>query len=391
MLSELEAKDSKKKELAKQRLSSLVTKGIAQQQYLVETVTKMVIVDRLVGPRSMRFFIRSEDNDPNKTGVMKILYERPGQIGGDDRFIHNHALGQLASVAGMPKVYVNTLLTGPYWRQELLCYNLDDLYHKGVFLDRKKEPAKFLHRMVGNELRGFLSRSYNRKLLTAPLLRAFVEACAQHSAGPVSAYATPVRTGLKCMVPYVFEPIDGEFVSFGVTFSNSDFGAGRTKVSGTVMRISSGTISVLADKFSRVHLSSIIEESDIEMSDETADKELQAHKSAIKDAVTAQVSDESIERMIRTIQVAHENQIPWYKLKDKLGKVLQKKDLDFVEQLLKSGGDSIVDLPPAAKKDDDYIATGWWAANVLGWMANRESDEDKRADLQQLAGEVIAA
>ena len=70
-------------------------------------------------------------------------------------------------------------------------------------------------------------RNFKRNLATAPLIKAFVEQCGTHQAGPVEATATDVKTVLKCMLPYVFEPVDGEFVAFGLTFCNSDFGAGR--------------------------------------------------------------------------------------------------------------------------------------------------------------------
>lgn len=380
---ELTAKESAKKKLAEERLRARVAKGATEQDRVIQLAVNTVIVDRLVYPHKMKFVAGDED--------IALVYDRDGER--DKLFtLHTHALGQMASVAGMPRLYVAALRCDVDWRLDLLAHNLNELFHKGTFIDRKRQPAKFLHRLVGSEVRGFLSRNYNRKLLTAPLLRAFVESCGEHKAGPTQAYCNDVRMWLACMMPYVFEPIDGEFVAFGTTFSNSDFGAGKTKVSGTVMRISSGTTSVMQDELSRVHLGSVIEESDIEVSGETQDKELDAHKSGIKDAVKALLGQESIERMVAAIQAAAEQEIPWHKLKNQLNRVLAKKEIDTVEELLRKGADDIIDLPsPAVSKSGDFIATGWWAANVVGWMANREVDTDKKQNLQNLAGSLVVA
>lgn len=386
---DLLAKDSAKKKMAEDVLRKRVDKGAEQQRLIVERAVKTVIIDRLVYPHKMSFVALSPSS--GRAADVFLTYDRESEQ--DKVFsLHNHALGQMASTAGMPRNFVSALRYGDLWRAELLAHNLNELFRKGSFLDRKKQPAKFLHRLVGDEVRGFLSRSYNRKLLTAPLLRAFIETCAHHSAVPAQAYSSDIRMWIACMLPYVFEPIDGEFVTFGTTFSNSDFGAGRTKVSGTVMRISSGTVSVMQDELSRVHLGSVIEESDIAVSDDTQDKELEAHKGGISDAVKALLDVESIDRMIRAIQAAAEQEIPWYKLKNQLGRVLAKKEIDMVEDLLKKGGDDIIDLPPpSVSNSGDKIATGWWAANVLGWMANREEDTEKKQNLQSMAGTIVAS
>jgi hypothetical protein len=180
--------------------------------------------------------------------------------------------------------------------------------------------------------------------------------------------------------------VDGEFIAFGVTFTNSDFGAGRLKLSGTVMRCKSGTVSVLEDKYSRTHLGSVIQESDIEMSDETADKEVEAACSAVKDTINAVLSDDAVRSTLLAIQRAHEEEIPWYKLKESLSAILGKKDIEFLKTILDKGPE-VVDLPPL--KND--ALTGWGAANLVSWFAESESDPEKKSDLQALAGKMIKA
>lgn len=380
---------------ARQKLAMKFAKGEEEQDSLVARVSNLVIRDRLVPPLQMSFsalrFDEETKTDMSIDAEEGLFLEYTGRSE-TPYTIHPHALSQLASVAGIPKLYVNTLRDGKLWKKQLLVTNLMELFHKSEFKERKGQSAMFLHRLVGNELRGFLSRSYNRHLASAPLLRAFVESCAQVGAKPIEATASDVKLSLKCYLPYVFEPVDGEFVGVGTNWTNSDFGCGKLKVSLSVMRITSGTTSVLEDKVSRVHLGSIIQESDIEMSDETAAKEVEAIASAIRDSVTTQLEPEPVHKLLEVIRMAHEEQVPWHKLKLELSKLLQKKELEMIEQMLKTGGDAIVDLPPPGKTaSGDPVPTRWWASNVVGWVASTEKSDERKQDLQTLAGEVLGA
>lgn len=379
-LADHEAQESLRKKRMEDRLKAKVTVGVEQQEDAIHTVLNTTIVDRLVDPKATNFF-RTVDQVGRGGEEVRM------QVGdGLLRKIHPHALGQIASTMDISRKYVRRLAAGEAWEKELLAHNLNTLFQMGTYIDRKKNPAKFLHRLVGDELRGFLSRSYNRKLLTAPLLRAYLERCGLHGAGPIAAHTSSIRTTIKCVLPMVFEPVDGEFVAFGVSFTNSDFGSGRLKLSGTVMRVESGTISVLEDKYSKTHLGSVIQESDIVMSDETADKEVAAVVSAIKDTIDAVLSEESVTVALAAIQRAHEEEIPWYKLKDALSGILGKKDVEFLKTIIDKGPE-VVDLPPL--KND--ALTGWGAANLVGWFADSEKDQDKKSDLQALAGKMIKA
>lgn len=386
---ELQAKDSEGRRKAEEKLQSLVQSCLATQQAVVGRVMQTVIKDRLVYPMKMDFSWSLMLNGRANTLVLNYLKDEAVV---ETCTIHPHAISQMATKVGMPQKFATDLRTlGSTWRLSLLAHNLNELFHQQPFLDRHNKPAMFLHRLVGGEIRGFLSRSYNRHLDTRKLLKAFLDACKEHNAMPVEALASDTRTSLKCMLPYVFEPVHGEFIGIGLTFANSDFGVGKARVSGTIVRVKSGTVTVVEDNFSRVHLSSVIESDDVELSDATMDKEAEAHTSALRDAVKKVLSYESVDHLLKAVATAHENEIPWHRLKNLIGKILTKKEVDFIEEILKGGADSIIELPPLVRKQDENIATGWWASNVLGWMAKREESEDRKEDLQLLAGEVLSA
>jgi len=373
-----QARDTKRARLARERLETRFRLGEREQTALLERVSKMVIVDKLVPPARMYFSWK---------GGVRVAY---GSEDATAMPIHGHALSQMCGVAGIAKVYVNRLAKGEAWEHTLLVHNLNELFHRGKYKDRRGQPAKFLSRSVDDEVRGFLSRSFNRHLASAPLLRAFIASCGQMGAKPVEAGASPIHFSLKCFLPYVFEPVDGEFLSVGCGWANSDFGSGRMRVALSGLRVSSGTTSVLEDAISRVHIGSVIQESDIELSDEASRKEMEAQAEAIRSSVHKLLEPANVTRLLKLVRMAHEEAVPWHKLKDELGRLLQKKELETVEEMLRSNADDIIDLPPPSYNDDNEpVANRWWASNVLGHLANKESSVERKKDLQTLAGSIL--
>lgn len=371
---------------ARVRLENFFKAGANEQARLLDQVASMLIMDKLMPAAQINIESASHiprlflvDTNGKRTATYKI---------------GNHALGQMCGVIGLPRQYARRLREGQEWEQRLFEHNMNNLFHQGKYLDRRKQPTKFLMRFVGDELRGFLSRSFNRHLWSLPLLRGFVGACERVGAKPISATTSSVSFSLKSFLPYVFEPVEGEFVAFGATWSNSDFGSGRMKVSLCVMRVSGtmGTTSVLEDSLSRVHIGSIIQESDLEISDLTAQKEVEAQVSAINDTVSQQLAHEPVNRLCAVIAAAHEEKVPWSRIKAELGRLLQKQELEDVKRMLESGQNDIIDLPPIGMTSGGVpIATRWWASNVVGWMAEREANPDRKNDLQSLAGDLLKA
>lgn len=368
-------------DLAKGRMERRFGLGAQQEQFLLDIVTKTVIVDRLVPPKAMSFYI-----DPN-TKDLRIKYN------GDNGFtIHRHALNQLCSKVGLRMDYANFLASGEDYKRDLLAYNLEALYFGPDWLERGGQPVRFLHRIVGTELRGFLSRRFNRHLASAPLLRAFIDECAAAGAKPVEASASPVRNALKCLMPKVFEVCPGEYIGLGVEWSNSDFGSGKLKVLQTVWRINTSTASVLDEGLARAHIGSVIEESDIEMSDETAQKEVAAQQSAVRDHVKEYLSEETVKRMLEALKKAFEEQIPWASIRSRLRDVVGKENVDWMESILEGKTDSIIDLPPISyDAAGNRVPSRYWVANAISAVASKTEDPDRRLDLQREAGKLLAA
>lgn len=365
-------------EFAEKQMNNRFLAGEKEECALVEQVARNVILDRLVPPKSMEFVVTGFE-----PYTLLLAYN-----GGNGFYIHRHAFGQLCSKVGFPMSYAQALLGEQKWKTVLLCHNLNELFHQTEWPDRSG-PARFLHRIVGNELRGFLSHRFNRHLASAPMLSTFVDTCRAQGARPIEATTTAVRISLKYLLPKVFQAFVGENVCFGSEFGNSDFGAGRLTVRSTIWRASSATSSVLDEVFGKVHIGSVIEDSDIEMSDDTAHKEVLAQQGAIRDAVTQQLQEKTVERLLKAIRLAHEEEVPWGRLRPQLAKFLGKAELEMMEYHLEGTVGSIVDLPPVSYQAGVRTPNSYWASAYLGVLASRSEDPDKRLELQKEAGRLL--
>jgi hypothetical protein len=385
MSADLEARDSNGKQIAVSTLTKLISKGTAEQNVIIKRVLDRTITDKLVDPHAMSM----EEHD---SGGVALVYH-----GKDEKpvLVDDHALGQMCAVARIPKTYVNALRDecvglSKEMRQHLICYLFNSHFHYGIFKDKKGNPTKFLHRLVEGQLLGFQSRNYNRKIGTKAMLRPFLEECANHGAKPVEAYGNNLRTSIKCVQPVVYEPVDGEFVAFGATYTNSDFGAANLLVQGVVLRITSGSSSVLDGKLRKIHLGAVISDAEIELSEETLEKESQTHMGAVRDMVKDVFKASSIKRALEMVKLSIEHRLSWQQLRDTFSDVLNQSEMVSIEEMLKGTKSGIIDLPPVtSNQDGDPEANAWWAAAALGVIAGRTNDTERKAGMQELAGKLL--
>jgi hypothetical protein len=385
-----EAPDSAGKRLALEKLDNIINSGEQQQNDVIKKMLAVTITDKLVDPKLM-LIEESSVRETYETGL-ELRYQ---QTSLNTVTITDHALGQLCGVARVPKTYANALLEGCVGmsvliRKHLLCYLLNTHFQRGIFVDKKNNPTKFLHRISNGQLWGFLSRNYNRKLGTVAMLRPFLEECAIHGSKPIDARVSPLQAVLKCVQPIIYEPVPGEFIAFGATYTNSDFGAGSLLVQGVILRISSGTSAVLESRLRKIHLGAVISEEEIELSEETLRKESETHSSAVRDMVKDVFSEASIERALKMVEYSVTHKIPWNQLTNQLKDLLHQGEVTSLEELLKSTKSGIVDLPPVTvNSNGDPEANAWWAAAALGVIAARVEDVDRRASIQELAGKIL--
>lgn len=376
---------------ARGRVLSYIQLGEKEQQRLLEYCAKNIPRDRYVHPKMVRYCVAYCDpSTPAGQDAARVLADYELRHGARECMsVHPFALGQLSDICGLDRKYMRKLdeVSAKAWRRELLCTNLNELFDKQTFLNRRKQEAKFLHRLVGNELRGVLTQSYNRHLVSHAVLQPFLQVCGECGLKPVKATITDTRVSLQTYLPFAFQPIPGEFVAIGACWSNSDFGEGRLRVSCNLLRLRGGGSLVTEDAFSRTHIGSVVTDTDLVLSDDVAVKELETVAAAIQSTVRAVLAPKQVEKILEAIELAHAERIPWQKVRDVLGKFLTKAEIASVAEMLERG---VEELPaPGIGADGNPLPTRWWAASALAHLAEKQTDPGKAFDLKQAAGTFL--
>jgi hypothetical protein len=300
--------------------------------------------------------------------------------------IHGHAFSQMCARLGITGKFLKEAhVTKDAWKASAVAHLLQEYFHNTKFND-KSGQVQFLNRFVGDELRGFVSRKFNRWLASEPLLDAFLFACDMNNVVPVEAVASDIRLSLKCVLPFIFEPVPGEFICFGINWTNSDFGAGRLTLATTIWSARTHCYSVLDTALSRVHLGSVLEDSDLEISADTAEKEVIAQCAAIRDTVTAQLSFHKVDRLLSAIEAAYEAELSWSDIKKHISRFLTQTDVDKLKLAFDSG---VVDLPPLKVSGAVRTASAWWLTSSVSWLAQQTTDGERKLELQNRAGALL--
>jgi hypothetical protein len=307
--------------------------------------------------------------------------------------IHRHALSQMCTRLRLPISYLEYLMTQEAWGWDLAAGNLQTLLQRNPFTKQNNRPRRFLLRSVDKTLRGFLTRSYGIHLSTNPLLLRFLDECTAKDAVPIEAGMSDVRFHVKCALPYVYEVFKGQYLALGLSFHNSDFGAGKFSIREAIWDPINGRGMIMGEPEAslidrslrdRVHLGPVLEDKDLNTSMGRRTEEASKH---VKDTVQAMFSQSWIEELCFTIEKAQDMELPWSAIVKKTGAALLKEEVERLKKLLLEGDPS---LPPLQRGPDVLpIPTMWWTASAISKMASEQTDEERKVDLQEQAGKFI--
>lgn len=371
----------------RQRVSARLDLAAHTEEQMIKRVADTVIVDLLAYGNEIIFTWGAE-------GRLRIHYKGHGGKDGG-LTLHRHALNGLASTVGVPAQYVTNLLKGAGNRPfmgELLAHTLNQLFHRTPELSDtlKGAAGKFLHRTVNGELRAFLTSKYNTNVASLPTLRAFVSAARAVNARFLDGHAGVLRNTLKAFQEAPREVSPGKYLVFGVTWTNSDFGAGSLSIAQTLWDPNTNTRIVLDASYKKVHLGGVRQGDGHALSNNALRAETEAVAAAVDSAVSDLLSAQSIEATLVAVRAAQEKSIDWRTLRTRLKDFLYANEIDTISSFFEEGSQVVTTLtPPGRDFDGNVVASRWWAASLIGEMASQTPDLERRAELEREAGRFL--
>lgn len=350
--------DPSKRAFAEQRLHEYIQHGVPIAQSVINRVLSEVPQDQVAPAKVLDF-------EPNENGIHVQVADR------DPRRLHRNAIGQMAGRAGIPLAYVDRLADGDEpWRRDLLAHTLREHFHH--------DDHRYLIRSIGNETRGFLSDRY-RRIDCRPVLETLVNAATKAGALVVQGTASDVRASLKIILPEIFEPVPGEFIVWGLSWTNSNFGKGANELQIFGNRLVCWNGMVAEKAIRQIHLGRRLDD-DIAYSDRTLRLDTEAAVSAVEDVAGHYLSHDKVAGYLDSVAKANAAEVNGKAAAASLAKRTTKATAAQVVDAFNSA--DVVDLPPGN--------TEWRWSNAISLVARDEADPDKKIDLERLAGEVLS-
>jgi len=348
--------------VAETKLGEYIDRGRANTDAVVAQVMNQVPVDRVVRSSAIRF--HADEKEP-----LTILM---GDV--DAELLHHNAVRQVAGRLDIPGAYVDDLNSSP-WGRTLLAENLNTLMvhrHSGG-------TRNYLTRSVQGEVRGFLSDRY-RRMDTRPILDSVIGAV-QANGGIISdGHAGDTRVNLKVILPRIIEPYPGEYLVYGLEWSNSDFGCGANELSAFMLRLVCLNGLIASVEMRKVHLGTRLDEN-IQYTQQTYELDTRATASAMKDLTAHLLSEARVDELSAMLRTANENKIDPRTAVAALRRDLTKAESVRVGEIFNSP--DVVNLPPGQ--------TSWRLSNAISFLAHETESADRRSDLERIAGKVAQA
>lgn len=345
---------------ARVKMQTLIDTGVESAAHTIARVMSEIPSDMLIRQHAM---------DVSASNGHVFITAPAAVTGVPSRMaLSGHAFAQLCQRAEMPTAYARELLDAGPWGAALLSKNFTELLHN-------HDDARALVRVVDGKVRGILSDSYKR-IDSRPLVESFCTAAQEAHLVPVMGHATETRVALKAMLPAVFEPAPGEVVAFGLEWENSDYGAGAHACRVFMLRLWCTNFAIAERAFRQVHLGRRMD--DVSFSARTYQLETAAQASALGDIVSSALAPDRVQAYCQVIADAANAPIDATKEIAKL-KALTKGERNTVTEAYNSAD---VEMLPAGN-------TMWRLSNALSWVAQKCETDDRRLELEKIAGDVL--
>lgn len=316
----------------------------------------------------------------------KILYQPNNSNNGvqavfspiDDEYhtfdMSRNALSQFSTKHLIPGAYLSDLAWDKEspWKKNLAAIIMNK--HSS-----NQEKKKILLRSVGNEIRGYLSNTYER-YSSIEVFKDFIHIAQEHNAIISNAYYNGINSYVEALVidPVV---ILGEEWLYGVQFRNSDFGGAALDMKLMLIKLVCTNGMTRNSLLRKIHRTSETNSLGIQLSQETLYHNTMAKKSLIKDFSNHIFNKDNILKEANILeQVGRINIEPTEVIKKLPALGATKHDIEDVKALLMANA-----VHTGVRNGGGVIRV----ANAISYLANTVDEADYIADYKDMSGKLI--
>jgi len=358
-------------DIARQKLGEYISKQEAKARDAVARVFNEVPDDMILPAHAVQYV----------AGTLtlyegQVLMDLPAETRRPFLTLHNNAMRQIAGKLEMPAAFAQELIDAGPWGAELVADNFNRITR-----NRLEPGTRLLVRSVGEQARAVLSDRY-RRLDSRPVLDALMGAAKDNGALLVDGYSGDVKVCAKFIVPRILEPVPGEFMVFGVSWSNSDYGCGANELDSFFVRLMCLNGAIAAVEMRKIHLGARLQDG-IQYSDETYRLDTEALASAVKDSARFLLSEGRVDSLSEAIRKANAEPADGKALVERFKRAFTKKESERLAEIYTSA--DVVNLPAGN--------SNWRFSNAVSYLAHEVGDVDgqRALDMQKWAGDLVAA
>ena len=323
--------------------------------------------DYLIHPSQVMYQPNYERN-----GVQIVFSPKDSEYSTFD--MSQNALSQFSGKHLIPGSYLSELAWSKNepWKKNLASIIMNK--HAG-----NQEKKKVLIRTVKDEVRGYLSNTYER-YSSIEVFKDFISIAQEHNAVISNAYYNGINSYVEALVidPVV---ILGEEWLYGVQFRNSDFGGAALDMRLMLIKLICTNGMTRNSLLRKIHRSSEIKSLGIELSPETLYHNTMAKKSLIKDFSNHIFDRDNILKEAHMLEAVGRIEAEPSEVIKKLPSLgATKKDLEEVRKLLMANA-----VETGVRNGGGVIRV----ANAVSFLANTVDEADRIADYKDISGKLI--
>ena len=284
----------------------------------------------------------------------------------------NNALSQFATKNKIPGAYLSTLSTGQPWERNLAGIIMNNHSHN-------HEGRKVLIRTVRDEVRGYLSSTYDR-YSSVEVFKDFIKIAQDNNAVISNAYYNDISAYVEALV---IDPVTiaGEEWLYGVQFRNSDFGGAALDMKLMLVKLICTNGMTRNSLLRKIHRSSEISSTNVKLSEDTLYHNTMAKKGIIRDFAAHIFNRDNILAEANMLESVGRIQIETDEVIKRLpsmGATLD--DIEEVQSLLMNNA------PHTGVVNGGNVLR---VSNAVSYLANTVDEADRIANYKDISGKLI--